>query len=114
MLHIGAGLAAIWGSWARYVLKTDVARFAQFAVNVMGCTMDFHDPEKTTHEGIEALESFFRSIGMPVSIKELGLELSQKQIEELADRCIQSWQSTIGGFKKLQKEDIIKIYSMAL
>ena len=110
----GAGLAAVWGSWARYVLKTDVARFAQFAVNVMGCTMDYHDPEKTAYEGIEALESYFRSIGMPVSIKELGLELNQKQIEELADSASNQGQSTIGEFMKLHKEDIVKIYSMAL
>ena len=110
----GAGLAAVWGSWARYVLKTDVARFAQFAVNVMGCTMDYHDAEKTAYEGIETLESFFRSIGMPVSIKELGLELSQKQVEELAESASNHGQSTIGEFKKLHKEDIVKIYSMAL
>lgn len=31
-----AGLAAVWGSWARYVMDEKPERFAQFAVDVMG------------------------------------------------------------------------------
>lgn len=109
----GAGLAAVWGSWARYVYKDDVARFAKFAVNVMGIAYDYADPEKTVLLGIEAMENFFRSIHMPVSISELGVELTEKQIDELAYKCTYMGQRTIGGIKKLGKEDIVKIYEMA-
>ncbi len=109
----GAGLAAVWGSWARYVYKEDVARFAKFAVNVMGIPYDYADPEKTVLEGIEAMESFFRSIHMPVSIHELGVEVTQEQIKELAYKCTYMEQRTIGGIKKLGKEDIAQIYEMA-
>ena len=58
----GSGLSATWGSWARYVYKTDTARFVQFAVNVMGCEMDFYNPENTALEGVAAMEDFFRSM----------------------------------------------------
>ncbi len=109
----GAGLAAVWGSWARYVYKDDVARFAKFAVNVMGIAYDYADPEKTVLLGIEAMENFFRSIHMPVSISELGVELTEKQIDELAYKCTYMGQRTIGGIKKLGKEGIVKIYEMA-
>ncbi len=109
----GAGLAAVWGSWARYVYKDDVARFAKFAVNVMGIAYDYADPEKTVLLGIEAMENFFRSIHMPVSISELGVELTREQIDELAYKCTYMGQRTIGGIKKLGKEDIVKIYEMA-
>ena len=109
----GAGLAAVWGSWARYVYKENVARFAKFAVNVMGVPYDYADPEKTVLLGIEAMEDFFRSIHMPVNICELGVELSDEQIKELAYKCSYMDQRTIGGIKKLGKEDIARIYEMA-
>ena len=109
----GAGLAAVWGSWARYVYKENVARFAKFAVNVMGVAYDYADPEKTVLEGIEAMENFFRSIHMPVSIRELGVELNEEQIKELAYKCSYMDQRTIGGIKKLAREDIARIYEMA-
>lgn len=112
MAH-GAGLAAVWGSWARYVYKEDVARFAKFAVNVTGAAYDYADPEKTVLTGIEAMEDFFRSIHMPVSIRELGVELTGEQIEELAYKCTYMGQRTIGGIKKLGREDIARIYEMA-
>lgn len=109
----GAGLAAVWGSWARYVYKDDMARFAKFAVNVMGAAYDYADPEKTVLEGIEAMENFFRTIHMPVSIRELGVELTDEQIKELAYKCTYMDQRTIGGIRKLGKVDIARIYEMA-
>ena len=92
---------------------SDVARFAKFAVNVMGIPYDYADPEKTVLEGIEALENFFRSIRMPVSITELGVELGEDQMKELAYKCTYMETRTIGGIQKLGKEDIEKIYRMA-
>lgn len=109
----GAGLAAVWGSWARYVYEADVARFAKFAVNVMGIPYDYAEPKKTVLAGIEAMEDFFRSIHMPVNIHELGVELTDEQIDELAYKCSYMEQRTIGGIRKLGKEDIAKIYEMA-
>lgn len=109
----GAGLAAVWGSWARYVYKANVARFAQFAVNVLGVPNDFSDQEKTALAGIEAMEAYYKSIDMPISIKELGVELNDEQIHELAYKCSFQKTRTIGGVKALNMEDIIEIYKMA-
>lgn len=61
----GAGLAAVWGSWARYVMPVNPARFAQLAVNVFGIPYTAGAEEKIALEGIEAMEAFFKSIGMP-------------------------------------------------
>lgn len=109
----GAGLAAVWGSWARYVYKTDITRFVQFAVNVMGVLNDFRSPEKVVLEGIEAMENFYRSINMPTSISELNIKLTDEQIDELAYKCSFKEKRNIGGFKVLNKEDMKNIYTMA-
>lgn len=108
----GAGLAAVWGSWARYVLDANPARFARFAVNVMGV-----DPEAdltdTALKGIEAMEAFYREIKMPTSLKELGIEPTDEQIEEMADKCTGGDSFTVGCMKKIHKKDAIEIYRMA-
>jgi alcohol dehydrogenase YqhD (iron-dependent ADH family) len=109
----GAGLAAVWGSWARYVYKEDIIRFVQFAVNVMGCTNDFAHPEKTAIAGIEAMEDFYRSIGMPTSVSEMDIDMTEEQIKEMALKCSFQNTRTIGGFRVLNSEDMEAIYRMA-
>lgn len=110
----GAGLAAMWGSWARYTRSENMSRFVRFAVNVMGVEQDFHSDEATAEAGIVAMEEFYHSIGMPTSIHELiGKEITDKEIEEMADKCSNGGTSTIGSLKRLTREDMINIYKMA-
>lgn len=110
----GAGLAAIWPSWARYVMRENVSRFQRFAVNVMGVPNDFANPEATALAGVEAIEEFYHAIGMPTSIHELiGREITDDEIKELARKCSHDDGRTIGGFKKLDRHDMEQIYIMA-
>ncbi len=109
----GAGLAAVWGSWARYVYKSDPDRFAKLAVDVLGIPYDYANPERTVLEGIEAMEDFFRSIHMPVRISEMGVDLTDEQIRELAAKCSHMDGRTIGGLQKLGRKDMEEIYRMA-
>lgn len=110
----GAGLAAIWPSWARYVYKENVSRFVRFAVNVMGVENDFTNPEATALKGIEAMEEFYHAIGMPINIHELiGREVTDKEIREMVRKCSRNYTTTQGRFKVLQVEDMEAIYRMA-
>lgn len=110
----GAGLAALWGSWARYVFKENVSRFVRFAVNVMGIPNDFTDPESTALAGIEAMERFYRDISMPTSISELiGHDVTDDEIRLMAEKCSLRNTCTVGNFKKLDMQDMEKIYRMA-
>ena len=110
----GAGLAAMWGSWARYVLDRHVSRFVQFAVNVMGVTNDFAHPRETAISGIEAMEQFYRQIGMPTSITELiGREVTEEEIAEMARKCCRRGTITIGAMEVLGEPDMVAIYRMA-
>jgi alcohol dehydrogenase YqhD (iron-dependent ADH family) len=110
----GAGLAAIWGSWARYVMDKHLNRFVQFAVNVLDVTNDFSDPKATARKGVEALEGFFHAIGMPVSIPELiGRQITDKEIGTLVDKCSRGGKMNIGAMEVLKPEDMAAIYRMA-
>ncbi|MBP5798724.1 MAG: iron-containing alcohol dehydrogenase [Prevotella sp.] len=110
----GAGLAAIWPSWARYVMHENLRRFVRFAVNVMDVPNDFTDPEGTALKGIEAMERFYHAIGMPINIKELiGKDITDEEIHEMTRKCSRDYTSTCGCLKVLKAEDMEAIYKMA-
>ena len=110
----GAGLAAIWPSWARYVMHENLSRFVRFAVNVMDVPNDFTDPEGTALKGIEAMERFYHAIGMPINIKELiDKDITDEEIKEMTRKCSRNYQHTCGQLKVLKAEDMENIYKMA-
>ena len=110
----GAGLAAVWPSWARYVMHENLSRFVRFAVNVMDVPNDFSDPEGTALKGIEAIERFYHAIGMPINIKELiGRDITDAEIKEMARKCSRNYTSTCGALKVLEAKDMEAIYNMA-
>lgn len=108
----GAGLAALWPSWARYVYKDCLPRFVRFARNVMGVTTDGTD-EEIALKGIDAMVDFYHSIGMPASFHELGIDPTDAQIDEMARRCLEASGSALGSAKKLSLDDMIAIYRAA-
>jgi len=103
----GAGLAVIFPAW----MKQDILRFAQYAVRIWGCEMDFQNPEKTALEGIGRYESFMQSIGMPTRFSDIGAKA--EDIPVLIEK-LQLGESTLGSFVKLTREDIRKIYELAV
>ena len=110
----GAGLAAIWPSWARYVMHENLSRFVRFAVNVMDVPNDFADPEGTALKGIEAMECFYHAIGMPINIRELiGRNITDEEIKEMTRKCSRDYTSTCGCLKVLKADDMEAIYKMA-
>lgn len=110
----GAGLAAIWGAWARYVCDAYPMRFAKYGVEVWGLDLDYDHPEKTAYAAISATEDFFRSIGMPVTMTELlGFSVPDEVIEELADKCSNQRTRTIGSIRVLDRDDIAEVYRRA-
>ena len=112
----GAGLASVWGSWARYVYKTNPGRFAQFGEKVFGIdasqTSD-SDITDTVLASITAWETWCHSIDMPTTLTELGIYPTDSQIEEMAEKCVFGRNGHIGFFQPLTKEDIVAILQMA-
>ena len=111
-VYHGESLTAIWSSWARYVLDTDVSRFARFARNVWG--VEAADDKEAALAGIAAQEAFFRSIGMPVRVPALSCgRQDEAGLADLASRCSYGRTRTIGTFRVLGYDDILAIYQLA-
>ncbi len=108
----GAGLAAIWGTWARYVYKECLGRFKKFALNVWNVDGSGSD-EEIALRGIEAMEAFYRKVHMPTNLRELGIEPTDEQIVELARKCAVSTGGKVGSAKVLFEDDMRKIFEAA-
>ncbi|MCR4785315.1 MAG: iron-containing alcohol dehydrogenase [Lachnospiraceae bacterium] len=108
----GAGLAVTMPAVFRYSMKHNVMRFAQAAVRVWGCSMDFEHPEVTALEGIKAFSDFLTSLGMPNDFAGLGAK--EEDIPTLVENlCFGNGRSgKLNGFVTLDKEDCTKIYQM--
>ena len=106
----GAGLAVIMPAWMEFVYSHDVMRFAQAAVRIWGCPMDFVNPEYTAREGIRRFRGFLRSIGMPLTFDELGAKT--EDIPHLVKQ-FGIGDGRTGGFVKLSAADITAIYNIA-
>ena len=110
----GAGLAAMWPSYARYVMPRHVNRFVQFAVNVMGIACDYTDLEATALRGIEAMEEFYHKIGMPKSIPQLlGRPVTDEEIAEMVDKCSRGGKLAYGSLERIDAQAMTTIYKMA-
>ena len=108
----GAGLAAIWGSWARYVYKNCLPRFHRFAVNVMGIE-DLGAPDDTALKGICAMEDFYRAIHMPTSLQELGIAPTDGDLKTMARKCAVASGGQKGSAMVLHEDEMLAIYRMA-
>ncbi len=106
----GGGLAVIVPAWMKYVYKHDVARFAQWANRVMGVEVDTYDLEATALEGIERLRKFIAEIGLPTTLREMGVK-NEADIMVVAEKAFPDGKGALGGFQPLGKQDFINILS---
>ncbi len=110
----GAGLAVLTPAWMQYVCKENLDMFVQFAVNVMGVQGSFREPESIVREGIDRLKTFYRVMGLPATLSELGI--GTDRLEEMAKKCTGfafGAEQPIGGFRKLYWQDVLAIYRAA-
>ena len=107
----GAGLAALWCSWARYVYSANIPRWLQYASHIWNLDIDFEHPEATIETAINMQEAYYAGMGMPTNLKMLGV--GESALPKLALDCSRGRTRTLIGDKPLSYEDILKIYRMA-
>jgi alcohol dehydrogenase YqhD (iron-dependent ADH family) len=111
----GAGLAVLTPAWMQYVYKDNINMFVQFAVNVMGVQGSYRDPDAIVQEGIARLREFFRVMGLPGTLSELGV--GKDRLEEMAKKVTCAAfgeEKPVGGLKKLYWQDVLAIYKSAV
>ena len=107
----GAGLAAIWCSWARYVYSANISRWLQYAHEVWNIDINYEHPELTILAAIDAQEKYYKSINMPTNLKELGVK--EEDLEILAERCSRGKTRKLAGYMELGYKEILDIFKMS-
>ena len=105
----GATLAAIFPAWMKYVTQMDVPRFAQFASRVFDVPYLPEGEDAMAREGIARFERFVHHIGLSTRLKDLGVR--EEDLPLMAQKC--AGQGTIGGFRRLNRQDAEAIYRLA-
>jgi alcohol dehydrogenase YqhD (iron-dependent ADH family) len=107
----GAGLAVLTPAWMDYVYRENLPMFVQFAVNVMGVKGSFREADAIAREGINRLRGFFRRIGLPGTLKEMGI--GTDKLEYMARKSTKAEygdEKPLGAIKPLYWQDVLKIY----
>lgn len=110
----GAGLAVLTPAWMQYVYKTNANMFVQFAVNVMGVEGSYRDPDAIVMEGIARLRGFYKKMGLPSTLSELGID--ESKLEVMAKKATGETygaEQPLGNLKKLYWQDVLEIYKLA-
>ena len=108
----GAGLAIVYPAWAKYIYKYNPERFALLATEALGIAASGKSAEETALCGIKMLEDYFKSIGMPTRLSDLGIEITDSNIEEMAEKCTFFGKRKLTDYKMLGKEEIIQILNL--
>ena len=101
----GAGLAVLHPVYYRHIYKDGVRKFARFATEVWDISKDGKTEEQLALAGVEALADVIKEIGMPTTLKELGVD-GDINLKEIADSC----NTLAGGYRKLTHEEILEIF----
>lgn len=105
----GVGLGILTPYWMKYVLSEEtVHRFVEYGKNVWN--LDGDDKMEIANKAIEKTREFFNSIGIPSTLKEVGID--ESKLEKMAEQATMF--GALGSMKKLYKEDVLAIYKMAL
>lgn len=107
----GAGLAVMFPAWMEYVYGENPARFAYYGREVFGLAPT-GDVEDDALSAIDETRSFFASLGMPVTLAELGI--GEDDIESMIPTLKENKGEPFGSFMKLSMDDAREIYRLAL
>lgn len=105
----GAGLAVVIPAWMKYVYKLNVNRFVQYANRVWDVEIEIENPERTALEGIDRLQKFYKSIGLPITLRDLNI--TDDRFAEMAEKCTKY--GPVGGLKRIYKDDVVNILKLA-
>lgn len=106
----GCGLAVLLPVYYRHIEAAGAKKFARFATKVWGFSPEGKTLAERANDGVEALVSFVKEIGLPTTLRELGMTEDQKDLlPKIAATCVAS----PGSYKHLDDEEILDIFKEA-
>ena len=106
----GAGLAVMTPAWMTFMATHNPSKGAQFARRVMEVVND--DDTQAALEGIARLKAFYESLGLPISLPQLGIE--KPDFDLLVEKLHENKGEVIGGYYRLSAKETRQIYEMAM
>lgn len=104
----GMTLAAVSLAYYRYIMPYGLKKFARFATQVWGISAEGKSDEQLAKEGLDAMESWMKQIGLVMNIKDLGA--TEEMIEGIADATL----ILKGGYKVLDRDEIVNILRQSM
>ena len=104
----GMTLAAVSMAYYRHILPYGLAKFRRFAVNVWNVDPAGKTDEQIAREGLAAMESWMKELGLVMHLKELGVN------EGMLDGLVKSTLVMQGGYKVLTEGEIRAIFEESL
>lgn len=104
----GMTLSAVSLPYYRYIMPYGLEKFKRFAVNVWDIDSEGKTDEEIAAEGLNALETWMKEIGVVMNITELGVR------EDMLDDLVKSTLVMEGGYKVLTQEEIREIFQKSL
>ena len=101
----GQGMAVLHPVYYRHIYRDGLKKFVRFARNVWEIPGEGKSEEALAEAGIDALADFIREIGLPTTLRELGLK-DRKQLEEIAESC----HFSPGSYRKMTSGEILEIF----
>lgn len=101
----GCGLAVLHPVYYRHIYEEGIPKFVRFAENVWKIEKGDMTDQQLAKAGVEALADFIKEIGLPTTLRELGVE-SQEGLKEIADSC----NLAPGSYKKMTHKEILEIF----
>ncbi len=104
----GMTLAAVSLPYYRHIMPYGLAKFKRFAMNVWDISPEGKTDEQIAEEGLSAMESWMKELGLVMNITELGAD------ESMLGDLVNATLVMRGGYKVLTKEEILQIFKESL
>ena len=104
----GMTLAAVSLPYYRYIMPYGLKKFARFATQVWGIPAQGKTDEQLAEQGLSAMESWMKELGLVMKISELGA------VEEMIDGIADATIILKGGYKVLDRDEVVKILKASM
>lgn len=104
----GMTLSAVSLAYYKYIMDAGLHKFVRFAKNVWNVTTDGKTDKEIALEGLSAMESWMKELGLAMNLREIGAT------EDMIEDIVKATLIMEGGYKILTKDDVRNILEASM